>query len=69
MGTRGIQGVYPRLTSLSLQVIQDVEYQCVYCSIQADNENITVAAELSLINADQVYAKDCTSLGLFAKIC
>uniref|UniRef100_A0A8B9I7S2 Integrin subunit alpha E n=1 Tax=Anser brachyrhynchus TaxID=132585 RepID=A0A8B9I7S2_9AVES len=48
---------------------QDVQYQCVYCSIQADNENITVAAELSLINADQVYAKNCTSLGLFAKIC
>lgn len=30
-----------------------MKYQCVYCSIQADNENITVAAELSLINADQ----------------
>uniref|UniRef100_A0A8B9ZKC8 Integrin subunit alpha E n=1 Tax=Anas platyrhynchos TaxID=8839 RepID=A0A8B9ZKC8_ANAPL len=39
--------------STELEVTQDVKYQCVYCSIQADNENITVAAELSLINADQ----------------
>ncbi|NXI64673.1 ITAE protein, partial [Anseranas semipalmata] len=49
----GTQAGHPWQTPLSLQAIRDVQYRCVYCSIRADSDNITVAAELSLTNPDQ----------------
>ncbi|XP_067422130.1 integrin alpha-E [Emydura macquarii macquarii] len=50
-----------------LQASKEVRYQCVHCIIMADRENVTVIAELPLVDSQQ-FLKDRTDLLVIGEI-